>query len=364
MWTTIAPAGLGSLAQIGGVACAAASSCAGARVDSHATGGQVGAAMVSAHDGATWTPGRGLASVYTVTTLSCADAATCMAVGLRVTSAALIPSGSTVLVSEDGGSTWSQLAPPSLIAYLTDVSCAAPGACTAVGYGASAHDSVALGTTTDGGRSWLQSTLALSGQAPPQVACPTRLRCMVAGKSGIFATVDGGRRWTQEGVSQLPACEMAACSAAISRSAWGSTVACPTAETCFVGTNGDDAVSFAPTVVGTPSGLLATFDFGATWHYMPIPSSDEPLALACAGPSTCVVVLPSPPTESSVLVTWTDDSGREWARPRTIAAGTGAYGRRTRNARGVVAACDPAGDCIVLVPGRIPTLLFARPSRN
>ncbi len=155
--------------------------------------------------------------------VSCADAGDCVVVG--TTGFSTTPAGSSTasgaaLYSADGGASWAAAAVPAGIAVVRAVSCSDDGACTAVGNGPSSAATAATSAgpygpstvlvSVDGGRSW--TSPAAKGLVPAQleaIACPSALDCWASGYTGgtgdngslvgvIESTDDGGATWSTE----------------------------------------------------------------------------------------------------------------------------------------------------------------------
>jgi BNR/Asp-box repeat protein len=154
---------------------------------------------------------------------SCVGAGDCVVVG--TTGFGTTPAGSSTasgaaLYSDDGGASWSAAAVPAGIAIVRAVSCSAAADCMAVANGPSSTSAAAAGAgpygpstvlvSTDGGRSW--TAPGARGLAPAElttIACPSTLGCWAGGfTSGtgdngsevgvIESTHDGGATWSTE----------------------------------------------------------------------------------------------------------------------------------------------------------------------
>ena len=190
------------------------------------TARQGAAASVRTTDGgASWsvTPFPGVFVPSNPYGVSCADAGDCVVVG--TTGFGTTPTGSSTasgaaLYSVDGGATWSAATVPAGIAVVRAVSCSDEGECMAVANGPAtvADEAVASSpygpstvlVSTDGGRSW--TTPGAIGLAPADltaIACPTAVDCWAVGHgfSGATTTVptgiiestdDGGVTWSTE----------------------------------------------------------------------------------------------------------------------------------------------------------------------
>jgi photosystem II stability/assembly factor-like uncharacterized protein len=155
--------------------------------------------------------------------MSCAGAGDCVVVGatgLGATPAGASTASGAALYSADGGVSWSAATVPAGIAVIRAVSCSDDGVCTAVANGPSSAVTAATSAgpygpstvlvSADGGRSW--TAPAAKGLVPAQlgaIACPSALDCWASGYTGgtgdngslvgvIESTNDGGATWSTE----------------------------------------------------------------------------------------------------------------------------------------------------------------------
>ena len=193
--------------------------------------------------------------------LSCATAATCVAVGIAAVPGG--PGGITTyepaaLVTDDGGTTWHEqpLGPatnsPARFAEPMAVSCPTTSDCEAVGIEQSAPGSYAsvAWATTDGGATWSSQdpTPDVASSANPvtfDVSCPAPGTCVAAGYTNtvetisgstylvpsgpvLEKTVDGGANWFAQSISLPPSTTLAlvgvACASTSACEAGGGTV--------------------------------------------------------------------------------------------------------------------------------------------
>jgi photosystem II stability/assembly factor-like uncharacterized protein len=136
-----------------------------------------GAAM----EAAAATPGSTSKAPAALQDVACPTATACIAVG---------GSGGDVLVSSNGGTTWSRHALPTKH-FLYDVACSDPMHCAAVG-----DDETAV-FTKNAGKSW---SLGDTGVSVPLsgVSCPQLQHCVAVGDDEtVLATSDGGLTWNK-----------------------------------------------------------------------------------------------------------------------------------------------------------------------
>jgi photosystem II stability/assembly factor-like uncharacterized protein len=177
-------------------------------------------AMVTADDGRTWKVTR-LPRGFGPQSLDCPGVDTCVAGG---DTQPLTPSGGgEVSYSSDGGVTWTLARLPAglrpgVYGSFTSISCADAADCVATGSGGRASASQVL-VSSDGGATWSgASASGLPRQfTARQISCPSSADCWVAGATsaanssgvkndtgqrGVLAmTADGGQRFQ---VTQLP----------------------------------------------------------------------------------------------------------------------------------------------------------------
>jgi len=157
----------------------------------------------------------------------------CIAIGIRI--AATV----TALYSTDGGITWALSSLPALGGLLGSLSCSDESSCTAVLFPPPEAKSTlgALLVSKDGGRSWsrLSGPKLPSGKALTSLSCPTSSDCwasadiestvdivapgVVPAGGLVVSTTNGGDSWQ---VDQLPSTVQGV-----------EVISCPTSKTCF-----------------------------------------------------------------------------------------------------------------------------------
>ena len=115
-----------------------------------------------------------------VTAVSCApsaaaSSATCVAVGDDGGHAA------SIIVTQNGGSTWSDSTPPAGVTTLSTVSCPSASVCYAGG-------GSGIMKSTNGGASWIIQDAAFPAES---ISCFTIDECTAVGGTGIVQTTDG-----------------------------------------------------------------------------------------------------------------------------------------------------------------------------
>lgn len=285
-WTARLNKGFGALIAI---SCPSATTCYALS----RAGATIGAVIGTVNGGAAWTQLRPAAS-KSLTYISCPSTTVCYATGEYA---------GRVLVTRDGGHTWSStkvpFRPVSLSCPTVDV-CYSP-------IDASLINSPPLGVavSTDGGKTWPLHPLGLKGQLW-QIACVAVSTCSMIAFTGsdlgtplFLRTTTGGSGWQRE---SFPA-------GIYFR---GGSLACPTATTCYIA--GDN---------GTPPGiLLATNTAGKTWVRRTW-TTGRPYAVACGDRLHCIGVGAGNEVERTVdgWVTWTRETKnvvRKLANPQEV----------------------------------------------
>ncbi|HTW08954.1 MAG TPA: hypothetical protein VME46_15675 [Acidimicrobiales bacterium] len=257
--------------------------------------------------------------------VSCASS-TCVAVGIM---------GMALAVSQDNGMSWSSSPVPAGVTTLQSVSCASRSHCTAVGeYLEPAPTDTRPGVvvvTDDGGRSWTRQATTMVGPLVG-VSCENASSCVAIGSAGLHGSITGSFALTTANAGRSWA------SAAIAGSALDlSGVSCPSAQHCVaVGS------VTAPDGSGSPVAMVTT-DGGARWHNAPVPSHDIALyTISCPTDARCVATgMPQLPTTAQPIRTVASvftsaDGGARWSQ-RALPPGAGV---------GAVT-CLPSGWCLL-----------------
>ncbi len=253
-------------------------------------GADIGAALGTSDGGARWR-GQGLQfGADVLTAASCPTTSTCQL------AADDVAAGHGALYgTDDGGLRWAREPVPADQSSLTGVLCPTPRFCLAEGVATIVRarpPGVVLFATHDGGARWTQ-VFADHAAAEVTATCPAVDRCDVVvpmaseraiadGRSARYrlaSTTDGGRTWRLAGLPD----DVVDVDA----------VSCPAPGHCDVLAEGG-------------GWLLSTADGGRTWRRHDVPRTPYEDALRCATPRDCVV------TGSLLLVT--TDGGRSWTR--------------------------------------------------
>lgn len=292
--------------------------------------------------------------------VSCANAITCVAVGLASKNDGL-GGGSFTLSTDNGWRSWATETIARKSLTLSAVSCPSPGACVAVGSTTAAGGSgnpVAL-VTADGGASWRTAALPGHDMALNSVSCPDTGRCVATGTSQppstaqpskivalVVTSNNGWERWTRQ---PLPAgagagtvvclrrgwCLATGGKAPLLSRDYGHTwalagrsaafspnvaaVACPTAEDCVAVGGAEGPSNGAYSFPFTYPTVATSVDGGLDWRARPPAKGWWINAMACPGQRACVAV---GTTNAGVGGAWvTGDFGRAWEEaslPRTV----------------------------------------------
>ena len=260
-----------------------------------------GLAATSSDGGQGWTASPPLPSaVGELSEVSCPTVAFCMAVGAS-------PDGSTgVALMKSSTQSWTVLPVPAGQKSLVLVACATASRCVVVGGPPSDTQSTVL-VTSDGGASWTQSMLpqqpsSLVGPVTAQgISCPSTQECFVVGSEtpgdgspsgSVFATDDGGLRWTSQ---TLPV---------TTTSLLG--ISCPSASDCM-------AVGGGIPPRGGPGQamIVTTTDGGNDWVLRPAPSGVSGLSsISCPTFDNCTAVGTGP---AGPMVAYSSDLVATWS---------------------------------------------------
>src|SRR5580658_2698174 len=249
----------------------------------------------------TWTENvvSGESDYVTYQSLACGGP-DCYGRGVETTSATSY--GLALWPSADGGTTWT--APPYSLPGVNLVqSCDNGGnsnddsmtGCV-VAFGSTAYalgpegatsgtDTSAFWSTTNGGGSWTENTIASNAQGF-SLACANIADCYVVASAGggtvLYGTSDAGQQWSGEAVpgGEEPGAEMA----------------CPDAGTC---------------IIASTSGVIETTDSGASWQqFGPAGASG---AVSCPSGQVCWL-------SAGTQVWVTTDLGSSWTQAGTLPA--------------------------------------------
>jgi len=198
--------------------------------------------------------------------VSCATPTTCIAVGAYFTSTNTY----FTLAEQWNGFTWQIAATPNpqgaTANQLNAVSCAAPNACTAVGF----SEGVGLAESWNGSIWQIQPTAAGGGGVLQDVSCPLASACTAVG--GTFAERWNGTDWQVQTVPiPTPTTELVA-------------ISCPTTLVC---------TAVGSSSAGQTYSTLAEFWNGSTWQIQTTPNAGGSSLLSgvsCVPSGECTAV--------------------------------------------------------------------------
>jgi photosystem II stability/assembly factor-like uncharacterized protein len=272
--------------------------------------GMQGVALTTVDGGKVWTGPPPIAGTTDVTAVTCEPSGRCLAV-------ASTPTGAAALVSEPDG-TWQTEGPlPTGVSGATAVSCADDEHCWVTGETPLGADNVggSVAYTTDFGASWVAVAL------PPGTGMLNGLTCSTSARSS------GSPPYGTTGTTSAPA--------GTATTAPGTGVPPPAASTSTLPAATTTTLPGVPgfdcTVVGTTSTvinstrtghalILTTTDGGSSWAAPPVPSTAASFAdISCPVSGSCVVAGTSvaSATESG-LVVLTGSGADPWKRAAVV----------------------------------------------
>lgn len=167
---------------------------------------QPSAEVLVTHDGgATWTQGSLPPGDWNLDNVTSATPSHCMATG---TTAREATSPGAIVESDDGGASWTSAPIPAGVPLLSEIACGDAAHCVAVGSSRTSgvRQSAFAVWTSDGGATWNRSSIAGDDNIV-RVACVTATECLAAGQGRrnlvLFETTDGGVTW-HAGPGKLP----------------------------------------------------------------------------------------------------------------------------------------------------------------
>lgn len=225
-WSAVSLASaLGTKATLEGIACPTTSTCIAVGARSRVTtGGSAGIVLVTSDGGGTWSPGVLPVWIGGLSSVACATTTSCVAVG------------ADLLVTSDAGQSWVNRPVSGGIDGLTSISCASTSTCVALGPNpAGASDPAARASdalTVNGGASWTRGSLPASSASLWRIVCTSTSNCVASGDPVVsgkappwFVTANAGAAW-QSGTGPPGLASVAA-------------IACPSSTSCVaVGSTG------------------------------------------------------------------------------------------------------------------------------
>ncbi len=189
------------------------------------------------------------------------------------------------------------------------VSCQTSTNCVAVGGDNNLVDVIA--TSTDGGSSWVQSSVASGEPELNAVTCASSTTCIAVGNGATVTSSDGGATWTTRAIPTPNTTLLG--------------VSCPSSTSCV-------SVGVSPGNDGPYGGqLLFSSDGGATWIVPTLPNEVGALgSVDCPSATFCVAV------GAQILVS--NDGGQTWTA-QFVDGGTGIL-------RSV--SCSSSTDCVAI----------------
>lgn len=233
--------------------------------------------------------------VNSLTSVDCATASHCWAVGETV-GVGGAPNGAAVVSTTDGGAQWKTQVIPPTVGYLSGVSCTSQRQCAAVGETAQTSDQGSIIATADGGATWNPVPIPPGVLDVTALTCEADGHCLAIGSTMTaevaLVSTSAGATWTQEGA--LPG-----------NLSGARGVSCTDDQDCWV-----TARTMAN--LDQASGAVAlTTDGGASWAALAVPSGIGILnGLSCIAGSTAgtgvvstTTTAPGSPTAASPTTT-------------------------------------------------------------
>lgn len=263
--------------------------------------------LVSTDGGATWTYGYMESATSATTSISCADAKHCVVIGRQnVGGYQNGISAMVAIVTADAGGSWTVYLTLSTLDQLNAIACTTATVCIAVG--GNQDYTGAIERSSDGGQTWADVLSAPGVEYFSSVSCSSGTNCVAVGSvyGGLFGnsdaiatSSDGGASWSL--LSNPP-------------NAYGlNSVSCDAAAVCVA--LGSDYAS---------SGyILYSADGGSTWSSTSPPANIQVLnAVSCPTGGTCVAV--GQDTSGNGIALYSSDGGQTWTQA-TGDAGSNMY---------------------------------------
>jgi len=176
------PAGLEDARDL---SCTAAGDCLVAGNTPTTTGHGQGSVVVSTDGGVTWTVANVPSGTGLLQDAWCASATHCLAIGTTSNTVSdVVPAQGALLVSNDGGHTWFPAAGVQPIDNAFGIDCPTVRECVMVGTQWVAHTSVGVGavaSSSNGGQSFTSTSSVYTPLSLTAVACPSTTSCVAVG---------------------------------------------------------------------------------------------------------------------------------------------------------------------------------------
>ena len=149
------------------------------------TGHAQGAIVISTDYGATWAAATVPTGTGLIQAATCASSTQCIAVGTTSTTVSdVVPAQGAVLLSSDGGHTWTPTVVPPPVNDIFGIACPLASDCAIVGAQWVDGTSVGVGAVAlskDGGAFFVNSTTAYTPLTLTALSCPTPSGCIAVG---------------------------------------------------------------------------------------------------------------------------------------------------------------------------------------
>lgn len=243
------------------------------------------------------------APVNSLTDVSCPTISRCWATGLTA-GANGAPNGAAIVTSRDGGASWKPEAIPGVVGYLSTISCRDASDCVAAGQTGSVLGTLGLVlVTVDGGRTW---------SAPPAIAGTTDVTALTCLPNGHCLAIATGTAGTVAVTSTAPDTTWQTVGTLPPGITGATGVSCADDNNCWVT---DERPVDVDHVIGTVS---YTTDFGAAWTQESVPFGTGSLGgLDCAPGAPSNSSLPFSSSSSTTATTTAGAAGAPAAATTT-----------------------------------------------
>jgi photosystem II stability/assembly factor-like uncharacterized protein len=163
--------------------------------------------MVSNDGGTTWTEATVPTGIGTgaLRSVACTSALDCIAVGANVVGETDSTLPGLAIETSDGGATWQAESMPAGTAAVDQIVCSNASQCFAGGSSESVGGLAAFASSEDGGATW-KAVAAPTGMSDiAGMSCPALNKCVVVGRSNqqpITVQTSNGQSWTPTAVPQ------------------------------------------------------------------------------------------------------------------------------------------------------------------